>query len=289
MLDDCLASVREKTEGVVYEIIIVDNASTSGSLSLIEKKHPDVKICYSDKNLGFGRANNLGAKTATGKYLFLLNPDTLLVNNAVAIFYNFMEAHPEAGICGGNMYKRDMTPTSSYYDVDFLTLEYKIIFNRKRHVGFNHTDNPKEVNVIVGADLFIRRSLFEDIGGFDVDFFLYFEEVELCDRARKLGHKVVSVPNAKVIHLQGGSAENKSEELNKWSYQEHWYSKFVYFDKTKGRFQTSLVYLSSLLKLRLAVVAYSIKNNSEKVNYWKTKSEIMKKTYNRYTAFRKRE
>lgn len=286
MLGDCIKSVKEKTIGLSYEIIVVDNNSEKGSLSALEEKYTDVRFHFSGENLGFGRANNLGASLAKGKYLFLLNPDTLLINNAALILYNFMENNLRVGICGGNMYKGDMTPASSYYDIDFLTLEYKIIFNRKRFPGFNRTGQPKEVNVIVGADLFIPKSLFNDFKGFDPDFFLYFEEVELCDRVRKAGYKVISVPDAEVIHLQGGSAENKNDELNKWSYQEHWYSKFVYFFKTKGKFKTALMYQISLLKLKSAILGYTLKKDTEKLHYWKKKAEVMKKTYNRYQVYR---
>lgn len=288
MLDDCIKSVKEKTTDLTYEIIIVDNNSDKGSVSDLEKKHADVRFIFSSENLGFGRANNLGASKAKGKYLFLLNPDTLLINNAALVLYNFMENNPQTGICGGNMYKGDMTPASSYYDIDFLTLEYKIIFNRKRHTGFNHTRAPKAVNVIVGADLFIPTSLFNKFNGFDPDFFLYFEEVELCYRIQKAGYKIISVPEAEVIHLQGGSAENKNDELNKWSYQEHWYSKFVYFSKTKGEFKTALMYQISLLKLRLAILGFTIKKNPEKLNYWKKKEDVMRKTYSRYQTYLKK-
>lgn len=287
MLDDCIKSVKEKTEDLKYEIIVVDNNSDKGSLSELEKKYTDIRFIFSSENLGFGRANNLGASEAKGKYLLLLNPDTLLINNAALVLHDFMENNPQTGICGGNMYKRDMTPASSYYDIDFLALEYKIIFNRKRHTGFNRTGVPKDVNVIVGADLFIPTSLFNKFKGFDPDFFLYFEEVELCYRIKKAGYKITSVPEAEIIHLQGGSAENKNDELNKWSYQEHWYSKFVYFSKTKGRLKTALMYQISLLKLRLAILGITIKKNPEKLNYWEKKADVMRKTYARYQTYLK--
>ncbi|MDR1089975.1 MAG: glycosyltransferase family 2 protein [Prevotella sp.] len=288
LLGNCIRSVQSKTEGVDYEIIVVDNNSEKESLDHLTEKYPTVHFIFSEENLGFGRANNLGVSHANGKYLFFLNPDTLLLNNAISILYEFMEANSQAGVCGGNMYKGDMTPASSYYDIDFLTLEYKIIFNRKRHTGFNHTRMPQTVNVIVGADLFIPASLFNKFKGFDPDFFLYFEEVELCYRIQKAGYKIISVPEAEIIHLQGGSAENKSKELNKWSYQEHWYSKFVYFSKTKGKFKTALLYWANMLKLGAAKAAYTLKHNPEKLDYWKKKSEVLKKTYSRYRQYLKR-
>ncbi|SHF73690.1 glycosyltransferase family 2 protein [Dysgonomonas macrotermitis] len=285
LLEDCILSVKEKTHDLNYEIIVIDNDSEKGSLSHLIEKFPGVQFHFSNQNLGFGKANNLGSTLASGKYLFFLNPDTLLINNAAAILYDYMEKHPQVGICGGNMYRENMIPASSLYDTDFLTYEYKIIFNIKRVPGFNYTKEPKETRVIVGADLFMPKNIFEELNGFDPDFFMYFEEVELCYRARKAGYKIISVPDAEIIHLQGGSAENKSEELNKWSYREHWYSKFLFFYKTKGLSQTRTVYNIYRLKLNIAILLFSLKKNQSKIEYWKTKGRIMQDTYDRFNEY----
>lgn len=284
-LADCIASIKEHTQSVDYEIIVVDNNSVKNSLSALIEKYPTVIFHLSEENHGFGRANNIGASIAKGEYLFFLNPDTLLLNNAISILYNYQKVHPQVGICGGNMYRGDMSPASSVYETDFLVYEYKIIFNIKRYPGFNYTSNPKEVKVIVGADLFIRKSLFLEFGGFDRDFFMYFEEVELCYRLRKANYKIVSVPASEIIHLQGGSAENKSDELKKWSYKEHWYSKFVFFSKTKGRLQTQILYFVYILKLRMAMLFFSITSNKEKLVYWDLKRTVINNAFVRYWKY----
>lgn len=285
VLADCLKSVYEKTSGINFEIIVVDNNSRKGSLDAIQKDFPSINVLLLENNLGFGQANNEGAKIARGTYLFILNPDTLLIDNPIEVLFDYMQKNRDVGICGGNMYKIDMSPASSYYDVDFLCLEYRIVFNQKRTVGFNLSGKPKDVNVIVGADLFISKDLFNNFGGFDPDFFMYFEEVELCWRVQKMGYRIVSVPEAEIIHLQGSSAENKSEELGKWSYKEHWYSKLVFFYKTKGKAQTAVVYHISLLKLQLAKILYRVKNDRTKISYWTKKEEIMREIYNRYLQY----
>lgn len=285
LLDDCLISIYERTYGVDFEVIVVDNKSEENSLDYLIKKHPLVTFHYANQNLGFGKANNLGATLASGKYLFFLNPDTILISNAVAILANYLNSHPRVGICGGNMYRRDMTPVSSLYNIDFLTYEYKIILNIKRTSGFNYTKEPQEVLVIVGADLFIRKDIFDNLKGFDPDFFMYFEEVELCYRIRKYGYKVMSIPQAEIIHLQGGSAENKSDELNKWSYKEHWYSKFLFFSKTKGLTQTKTVYYIYRLKLKLATLYFKVRRNSLRIEYWKAKGVIIENAYQRFLDY----
>ncbi len=285
LLNDCLASIYEKTSDITFEIIVIDNDSEKGSLDNLIKKFPSVKFHFAQQNLGFGRANNLGATLASGKFLFFLNPDTLLINNAVGILCNYMESHPLTAICGGNMYKGDMTPASSLYNTDFLTYEYKIIFNIKRTPGFNYTKSPQEVLVIVGADLFMRKDVFDKLKGFDPDFFMYFEEVELCYRTLHAGYKIVSIPEAEIIHLQGGSAENKNEELSKWSYSEHWYSKYLFFHKTKGLTKTKIVHYIYKLKLNLAILYFRCKKNTSKIEYWKTKELIIQNTYLRFLDY----
>lgn len=288
LLDDCIGSVIDNTNGVDYEIIVVDNNSEVGSVNYLISKYPEVRFIFSEENLGFGRANNLGVSYANGKYLFFLNPDTLLLNNTISILYEFMEANPQTGACGGNLYKQDNTPAISFHTMDFYTREWRILLNKKWPLGFNITDKPQDVSVIMGADLFIRRDIFNRLKGFDPDFFLYFEEVYLCDLVRRTGYKVTSVPQARITHFEGAAAENKSEELNKWSYQEHWYSKFVYFSKTKGKFKTALLYWANMLKLGAAKAAYTLKYNPEKLHYWEKKQKVLKKTYSRYSQYLKR-
>ena len=109
-------SVNEKTKDLNYEIILVDNASTDGSVEFFEKEYKN-KIIFikNDENLGFGRANNRGIKIAKGKYVFLLNSDTLLINNAIKILFDFMEKNNNCGVCGGNLYTLTLQPTNSFF------------------------------------------------------------------------------------------------------------------------------------------------------------------------------
>ena len=110
-----IQAVFDKTEGVEYEIIVVDNDSKDGSVEELKKTFQDkIIIIESKENLGFGRGNNLGIKQAKGKYIFLLNSDTELINNAIKIFYDYMEQNEQVGICGGNLYNVNCVPEDSY-------------------------------------------------------------------------------------------------------------------------------------------------------------------------------
>ncbi|MEN9919916.1 MAG: hypothetical protein RL662_2352 [Bacteroidota bacterium] len=285
LLEACLCSIREQTKQINYEVIVVDNNSLKGSLNPLIDNYPDVLFHQMDSNAGFGVANNIGAELAHGDFLFFLNPDTILMNNALLILHKYMVQYPAVGACGGNLYNENMQSIVSYHVMDFYTREWRILLNRKRTVGFNNTGQALEVNAIMGADLFTRQSVFKEVGGFDPDFFMYFEEIELCDRIQKAGYKVVSVPDATIIHIEGGASEEGGDELSKWSYQEHWYSKFLYFHKTNGRLSTKLIYRAYMLKLRLAVYYYRLKRNTSKLDEWAVKKKVITDTYGRYMSF----
>jgi GT2 family glycosyltransferase len=258
---DAIDSIVEKTEGVSYEIIVVDNNSIDGSaLELIKKFGNKIKLISNHKNIGFGRANNIAIKIAKGKYIFLLNSDTLLVNNAMKYFFDYMEKHTDNAICGGALYNLDMSQQISYghfpslkqvffeeFQLSKLFVKY---FNKNLSVGcVLDTNNIRIVDYVSGADMFIRKSIIQSIGGFDADFFLYYEETELNYRINKLGYKSVILPDAKIIHLCGKSFGN-DVKLSKFKIQQN--SKFLFFKKAYGIKHTK--FLKVLLNF-----SYSIK------------------------------
>lgn len=217
MTADCIESIREKTTGITYEIILVDNASTDGSKEFFEN-YPGITYIYSTENLGFGRANNLGAARAVGRYLLLLNSDTLLINNAVGILSSYLDKHSKVGICGGNLFDANLQPAQSFRkyfpgiwweSIEFINTIARKLFNIQTvSPEFNYSSTPIPVAYITGADLMIRRELYVQVGGFSKEFFMYFEETDLCLKVKKLGKLIMSVPSAEIQHLEGGSFNN---------------------------------------------------------------------------------
>lgn len=213
LINDCIRSIFEKTEGISYEIIVVDNATEDLSQVLDAFGDERVTTLQLKENVGFGRANNAGAELAKGRNLFLLNPDTVLINNAVKILSDYLDEHPEAGACGANLFDRNMRPTSSYrrffpgvfWEVnDFALNKLEPLFYRN-HI-FNFADGVLEVKYVVGAALLVRRTDFFCLNGFCSDYFMYFEETDLCYRIRKnLCKRNVNVPMARIQHLEGGT------------------------------------------------------------------------------------
>lgn len=214
-------SVFEKTTGVDFEVILVDNASNDGSREQFANDSR-IKYFYLDENIGFGQANNYGVKNgASGKYLFFLNTDTLLINNALKVLYTYLETHSNVGAAGGNLYAPDNKPATSF-EKKFQGIGFTLdklaspLFRRATsdmEGYFNYSDKPLSVAYISGADLMMPHKLFLETGGFDKQFFMYFEETDLCFRIKKSGYKIMSIPEAKIVHFEGGSQKKNPDSL----------------------------------------------------------------------------
>ena len=158
MTSECIDSIIANTSDVEYEIILVDNASKDGSKEFFENDHR-VKYLYSEINKGFGAGNNLGVRHACGKYIFLLNSDTLLKNNAIKILFDFSESHSKPCVCGGWLLDKNGNPNIS--EVAFPRMNIVDFFRSKfaKAAAPDYTKN-KEVDVVCGADMFLLRESF---------------------------------------------------------------------------------------------------------------------------------
>lgn len=223
LIKNCVNSIINKTNNISYEIIIVDNNTEKEEILLLESEYEDVciKVVFLDTNLGFGRANNEGLKVAAGRNIIFLNPDTLLLNDALSIMSLYLDAHSDVAICGGNLYDINLNPTRSYRRCFpsilwligniFLSRYYEIIlYGRNR--CYNTTNKYLSVSYIVGADLMIKAELVNMYGAFDPHFFMYYEEIELCYRIKKKGYHVKSIPHAKIQHLEGKTSNDSARK-----------------------------------------------------------------------------
>ena len=253
----CINSIYEKTKGVSFDVIVVDNKSDDGSVELIKKQFPNVKIIGNDINSGFGKANNIAIRTAKTKYVFLLNSDTILLNDAVSIMYDYMEKNSSVGACGGQLYCENHNKTSSYGK--FLTIKERILsifistkklFGKNVYLGYDNCELPHEVDFIIGADLMLRKSVIDEIGMFDEDFFLYFEESELQYRIRKGNYNIFILPDAKIIHFGSKSFNDRKVKREEYLKSEYLYYKKCYKLSKYSIFK--IIYMSTLL-LRLLV------------------------------------
>lgn len=213
----CIDSVFRETQRLTFEVIVVDNASEDGSAQAIGKEFRQVRLIASAKNLGFAAANNLAAREAQGAYILLLNPDTVVLNGAIDRLVDFAEKHPEAGIFGGRTVFGDgsVNPTSCWRAPSlwgFLCralgldryFQSSSLLNRDAYGGWQR-DSVREIDIVSGCFLLIRREIWEELGGFDRDFFMYAEDWDLCLRARQAGYRCLFCPDAEIIHYGGAS------------------------------------------------------------------------------------
>lgn len=219
LICDCITSIIEKTKGLEYEVIVVDNDSEPNfenqiKKSIPEELYPSFKFIRLNKNIGFGRANNEGLRIAKGRNVFFLNPDTLLLNNAIKILSDFLDTHENVGACGGNLYDENKQPTYSYkmilpgifWEINELlnNKPQEVIYGKVKHF-YNVSSKPIPVGYITGADLMVKKSVLDKIGSFSPDFFMYFEETDLCARIKKEGLKIYNIPEARIMHLESKS------------------------------------------------------------------------------------
>lgn len=253
LLINCIESVQIKTLEINYEIIVVDNNSSDNSVEVLKEKFNQVKIIESKINLGFGKGNNLGAQYAKGKYLFFLNSDTLLMNNAIKIMLDSfaLPENKDVACVGGNLYHLDGKPNFSYSPT-YPSLTGIILYRsgiRKilGHDNFNITGKPKTVAIIIGADMLIPRETFEKINGFDPNYFMYVEEGDLQYRFKQIGLRSLSLPTAKIMHLQGASSSSAFKLKSEIT------SYFIYFNKFYNR---KTVFLYKQIELTFATLRY---------------------------------
>lgn len=223
----CIESVRKFASNNEQEIIVVDNASSDGSADAIEKNFPDIRLVRSPVNLGFAGANNLAALQATAPFILLLNPDTLILDNGIERLLSFAQLNPDAGIWGGRTFFADMSlnPSSvwrfmSLWSLFAQTFGFSKIFGKSRFwspesYGGWGRDSVREVDIVTGCFFLIKRTLWEKLGGFDRQFFMYAEEADLCFRARKLGAQALFTPDATIIHYGGASETVRADKIKR--------------------------------------------------------------------------
>ncbi|MFH1561640.1 MAG: glycosyltransferase family 2 protein [Patescibacteria group bacterium] len=208
------ATVKE--EVVPTEIIVVDNGSTDDSIKYL-KSLKKIKIIFNKDNLGFGKANNQGIKTAQGEYVLLLNSDTIIKEGAISQTVHWMAAHPEAAVAGCKLLNPDGSSQSSFGSFPDLATVFLMLF-KEHFLGskkVRRTGNKiEETDWVMGAFLLTRKSTLEQAGLLDEGIFMYMEEVEWCYRVKQLGLKIFFYPNAKITHLgRGSSASGKTDPI----------------------------------------------------------------------------
>ncbi len=237
LLLNCLASIHKTVRRVSFEIFVVDNGSTDGSVEAVSSAYPAVNMIENSSNLGFARANNRALKRMQGRYAVLLNSDTLLKETSLERMLGFMERHPEAGMCGPQLLNPDDSKQNSVGDFPMLITEFvsrslvRALFPRTYRKAFKTKHavftGPAVVDFVVGACMMVRKSAIDAVGRLDEDYFFLYEETDWCFRMHRAGWLVYHLPDAAIYHLGGQSMK----EINLRARAESWGSRYLFLKK----------------------------------------------------------
>lgn len=256
----CIHSIQTYTRDIAYEILVVDNASPDDDANLLLTRFPNIQVCKLAENRGFGAANNLALAQAKGAFVFFLNPDTELTHNAARQFADYLQKpeHKHIAICGAHLFNESPQGTPSYGNFPGFWqslasagpyLLFRSYYYQHLDTGVvNKLDQTREVDYVSGAAMFIRRSIIQQVNGFDEHFFLYFEETDLCKRVNNAGYKTMLIPSIKIRHKEGGSTAKGFNAFGFYHFQK---SRRYYYKKHLGILYPYLVAPFDLVHLLL--------------------------------------
>ena len=291
-LENCLRNVFGLLGGLSSEVIVIDNASNDGSAEIVQHGFSEVRLIQNNRNMGFAMAVNQAAKIAKGKYLILLNPDTIIERGVFANAYKKMEKSSRAGAAGGLLLTPNgatqpsgrMFPSllNSFLTMTGLASRFpRACFFRRGDRTWAPMEKDALVDWVPGAFTIIRKSVFDQLGGFDERFFLYYEEVDFCRRVKRAGYQVWYWPEIRVVHEGGVSAKTVTSQhfsecglqITLWNFR----SRFLYFYKHHGWLTAWAVKTMELLWHRLRVLLR--RNDKTKTAFSKNISKLIKQAW----------
>lgn len=278
LLQQCIDSIVKRTKGVSYEIIVVDNHSREEEVVPL-RQDGRIILLEQQENLGFGRANNIGAAHSKGEHLFLLNPDTILVNDAITILYEHLKSNPHTGLCGGNIFDSDMRPIHSHdrmppnllCELDIITRHIYSKLAYGKNSWFNHTQKQMKVALITGADMMVRRQAWDEVGGFDMSFFMYFEDSDLCVCIKDKGYDIMNVPDAHIIHLEGKSFHESRARVERY-----FAGRNVFFRKHYSLLYNKITDGINICSFRAGVTLFRLLGKEQQADIYQQRLEVYK-------------
>lgn len=268
LLFNCLKSVFKYTDGLNFEVIVVDNNSSDGSQEMVKRDFPKAILISNKENRGYVRANNQGIKIAKGNYIMLLNSDTLIKGNEFLKMVNYLKNKPEIGVLGPRLLNEDNslqpsgTPLPSLKNFFFTGLKiYRLWKKNPFFEKFRDYSQIKEVGVIPGSCFLTSREVINKVGMLDENIFAFWEDADFCKRVYDNGFKILYFPEAKITHLWGKSFKQVSD----FTYSLGQKSQYYYFLKHKGKLQAFIIKTTYFLKESLKLIFFLILFRKEKV------------------------
>jgi GT2 family glycosyltransferase len=234
---DCLASIADAKLGLSYEVIVVDNGSADGTVEAVERQFSDARVIALPRNVGFAAGNNAGLARMRGRHAVLLNSDTIVLRGGLERCVRYLDDHPEAGAVGPQLLNPDRTKQNCVHNSPTLLSEIvsqsllRRLFPGRYPSKRVHYEAPVEVEAVLGACMFVRREVIDEVGAIDEDYFFFLEETDWCHRIRAAGWKVMHLPDAHVIHLYGEATKKKLPLRTRIEYCR---SRYTFFRKNRG-------------------------------------------------------
>lgn len=276
ILRDCLSSVITNTHDLDYEIIVIDNASSDGSVEMLRKEFPSVKIICNRENLGFAKANNQGIRIAKADNVLLLNSDTIVFDDCLSKISVFIKRRSDIGLLGCKVLNRDKTlQHSCYHTPNFLT---ELVFFTKgiikdiwdpftyfKYMKYYDHEQLKEVDCIAGCFLWVRKTVFDRVGCLDENFFMYYEDSEFCWRVRTNSKfKIYYFPESAIVHFGRMSADNLNYSTLKYLFKSgKYFLRKRYGNKTERNFDLLCKLIWKFEILFFSLVKFSRKFNKK--------------------------
>jgi hypothetical protein len=281
---NCISSLANQSG--IKEVIVVDNGSTDGSPEAVEKQFPQVKLIRNKENLGFAKANNIGMRASTGRYLCLINSDVIVQNGCIEKLAEFMDANPSVGISGPKILNPDgsLRVSCRHFPsiwnnlcqvLGFNKLFPKSVFFSEPFMKYWAHDEMRKVDALSGCFWMVRRKALDEVGLLDEDFFFYGEDVDWCRRFHKAGWDVVFYPQAEIIHFGGASSKNAPIRF----YLEMQKADLQYWRKHHGRLGQAaywmIILLRQLVRLPVYILMYILQSDARSDAIFKLKRALI--------------
>ncbi len=252
----CIKSIYATVPPFSFEVWVVDNASSDGSVDAVGHAFPDVRCIKNDRNLGFAKANNLAIRLARGRYVVLLNTDTVLKPSALATIVYFMNSNQNVAICGGQLLNGDGSLQNSIASVPTLATELlnksllRLLFPKRYPGKESRFDHPMEVDSIIGACMVVSKKAIDSVGLLAASYFFFFEETAWCLSMKKNGWRIFFHPQARIYHLQGQTAKKNAVAAR----IEYWKSRYIFFRKHYSPAKLIFLRVGLVVKLCISLV-----------------------------------
>lgn len=267
----CIESIYISKLNYLFEIFVVDNHSSDNSVNTIKETFPNVKVIENRENLGFSKANNQAIKVSKGRYILLLNSDTIVHETTISTIIQYMDDHQDAGATGckvvlpnGSLdkacHRGFPTPTASFYYMTGLAKKFpKSPKYNRYHKSYLNMNKTHEIDCLVGAFMMVRRRIIDEIGLLDEEFFMYGEDIDWCYRIKEAGWKIYYCPHVSIVHYKGASSRKKPTKIVYEFHRAMYIFHQKHFAKKNNVFINSIVYTGIALKFTTALALNILK------------------------------